>query len=560
MKPKFLRRSGLLPLVSTITLALGAPFAHAASETWDGGGASGIWGGVGNWVSNVPASGANNTATFANTYGTYPSQYNIIVNTAVTIGNIDFTGTTNDITISQINSAVFTLSATTPTVTVSNAARKLTISAPISGTSGFTKAGPGTLALTSATNNYSGNTNVAAGTLNNSGKISGLVASSKLNIAPTTGNNAIVNYTGGTSALFAVTGATVANTASAFNMSGGSLTITPGVTTSTQNVVGANSAYGYYNITGGTFRDSTGTAGGARFTLYQPRHRLGHQRHGNGCANWRDLRGRHRASSITPTPNGGSTTASGKSPWRILARSITPAAPTLRHLHEPCGQCHRRWLWRAESRGIGCPGRSSERSRSASATARPATQGSGQSGFVNVAAGTLSVGANANESLPGCPRRINNAYFNFAGGTVKATANLSGWIPLSTASINYNSNLFGAVDKSRGTSNFTGGLTLNSNTFNVAIANPLQAPAGSGVTPSGSERLRRQWLRGRTRRHLQQHGRGRGWIAGCRVCIDQWWSCHRDRDHHAGHLPPEPFRRSPSSVAAAPGHPSPREP
>ena len=164
MKPKF--NSLFLLGFSAITFAFTAQSVHAASETWDGGGASGIWGGVGNWVSNVPASGAGNTATFANTYGVYADQYNIKVNTAVTIGNINFTGTANDITISQINSSVFTLDVTTgsPAVTVGTAARTLTISAPISGTDGLSKAGVGTAVL-SATNLFSGATAVSAGTL-----------------------------------------------------------------------------------------------------------------------------------------------------------------------------------------------------------------------------------------------------------------------------------------------------------------------------------------------------------------------------------------------------------
>ncbi len=166
MKPKSYTR----PIIvrTALVAILTTPFLHAVSSTWTGGGASGIWGGVGNWTSSVVATGANDTATFANTYGTYANPFNIVVNTNRTIGNINFTGTSNDLTISRINTNTLTLDVTTgsPTLTVANAARTLTLTTPVAGNDGMTKAGLGTLILNPvAANTFTGGTIINAGVL-----------------------------------------------------------------------------------------------------------------------------------------------------------------------------------------------------------------------------------------------------------------------------------------------------------------------------------------------------------------------------------------------------------
>jgi autotransporter-associated beta strand protein len=143
-----------------------------------------------------------------------------------------FTGSNN----LDLGTGAVTLSQA-PTITVS--ANTLTVGGPISGNFALTKAGAGTLTLGGAST-YAGTTTVNAGTLNIIGTGSLNASAAKLNINPTTGNNGVVNYTSsGTSVLNAITGATVAGTASAFNQTNGLITITPGTGTGTQSVAGA---------------------------------------------------------------------------------------------------------------------------------------------------------------------------------------------------------------------------------------------------------------------------------------------------------------------------------
>jgi autotransporter-associated beta strand protein len=175
----------------TLTLSLTAPSAFAQTNgNWTGGGASGIWGGIGNWESNNIATGANSTATFNNSYGTYANPYNIIVNTDRVIGNINFTGTLYDISIDlQTATRSLTLDVTSgaPTITVATANRTLTITAPIEGSDGLTKAGAGTLRLTGS-NTYTGNTTISAGILS-LGNSTALQNSALNTLSSVTGNS-----------------------------------------------------------------------------------------------------------------------------------------------------------------------------------------------------------------------------------------------------------------------------------------------------------------------------------------------------------------------------------
>jgi autotransporter-associated beta strand protein len=358
----------------------------------------------------------------------------------------------------------------------------LNISGALSGTGrSLSLGGPGTLIL-SGNSTFTGSTTVSTGTLNITGSLAGDVASSKINIHPSSGN-AIVNYGGGTSTLFAVTGANVAGTASVFNMTAGSLTISPGTTTGTQSVSGSgnasgNGAYGYYNITGGTFKDTsrftlTGQAAASPVTGLQSQIQTAVV-HVGGTGFIDQTSGEwmlnYSLGQTTVTGSGKIDRTGAGSPFGIFMNHATGVTGGGYGVLNLAGTNAEVILGTAPIRF---------------GNSATAGQGEGQSGFVNLAAGTLSAGANTSISLPAAPAVINNAYYNFAGATLKATANLTGWIPASSAAINLNSNIYGGIDNSAvsgAPANFTGGFNVDTNTFNVAIANPLQAPGGAGVT------------------------------------------------------------------------------
>ena len=136
---------------------------------------SGNWGTAGNWFASTIASGSGNTADFSQVDIT--SDTTVHLETSYTIGNLIFGNTDVSPAANWIldnnGSAgnTLTLAGGTPTVTVNNlgTGKSATISAEIDGTAGLTKAGSGTLTLSSANNAYSGGTTVSAGTLALSG-------------------------------------------------------------------------------------------------------------------------------------------------------------------------------------------------------------------------------------------------------------------------------------------------------------------------------------------------------------------------------------------------------
>ncbi len=78
----------------------------------------------------------------------------------------------------------------------------------------------------------------------------------------------------------------------------------------------------------------------------------------------------------------------------------------------------------------------------------------------------------------------NEVYFNFAGGTLRATGTLAMLWPLSNASTTVTSTIFGAINNSAiaGAPSFTGGLTVDTNTFSTTITTDLKGATGNGVT------------------------------------------------------------------------------
>ena len=487
MKPK--KQNPLLLAAMTLAgITFTATQGHAASGTWTGAAASGIWGGTGNWTGGTVADGSGFTASFT---GEFTATQNVVVNSARTIGNITFTDTTptHDLNLNlHASNFVLTLAGTTPTINVTQAGRTVTINTITAGTVGLTKSGPGNLTLTNAGNTYTGNTLITGGVLNVSGagKISGNTTANKLALQPTAaGNSAIANYTSSaTSSLFAVVGANVGGTASVLNQSNGIIQIRPNITTDVQSVVGAVGAYGAYNISGGTFRDSTGTAGGSRFTVSN----VGTAAATNGSITgvrvgivnvsgtgfidhtnaewWLN----YSLGQINVTDSGKIDHTGSTSPFGIIMNTtVVGGSYGVLNLAGTGAQV----ITGAQSLRFG--------------NSATAGNGDGLSGFVNLAAGTLSTGAIGTIVLPPAPTATNFIHYNYAGGTLKATGTLaSGWTPTSGASATVINTLYGAIDNSAvvGAPSFTGGLTVdtNGNAVTVPNAQPLLAASGVGVT------------------------------------------------------------------------------
>jgi autotransporter-associated beta strand protein len=191
-----------------------APATFADNGTWTSL-SGGSWNTDTNWAGGPPgiiADGAGFTADF--------STLNITANTTVTldadrtIGNLIFADTdtgsaANWVLAAGAPAGNLTLSGTTPTITVNalGANRNTSITARLEGTSGFTKAGNGTLVLNygDTATNISGPVVVSAGLLNIQGKPLAKATSVAINggtlVSATTQTNAIggtISFGGGT--------------------------------------------------------------------------------------------------------------------------------------------------------------------------------------------------------------------------------------------------------------------------------------------------------------------------------------------------------------------------
>ncbi len=79
----------------------------------------------------------------------------------------------------------------------------------------------------------------------------------------------------------------------------------------------------------------------------------------------------------------------------------------------------------------------------------------------------------------------NLSYINFAGGTLQANAGIAGLLPASIAQNTFTATVFGAIDNSAlagAPANYSGGLTIDTQTFTVTNAIALVGATGFGVT------------------------------------------------------------------------------
>jgi autotransporter-associated beta strand protein len=148
--------------------ALAAPASQAANGIWATN--SGLWSAAGNWTGGIVADGNGFTANFNSLNPT--SDVTVRLDGDRTLTNLIFGDTDPATPASWLinNNGDLTnnliLAGATPTITVNTlgVGKTATINAIIEGSSGLTKAGVGTLVF-SGNNTYSGNTTIAAGTL-----------------------------------------------------------------------------------------------------------------------------------------------------------------------------------------------------------------------------------------------------------------------------------------------------------------------------------------------------------------------------------------------------------
>ena len=362
---------------------------------------------------------------------------------------------------SRINSDSGTLTLSNPnavtagnfSLVVGGAANTNITGAIVLGTGGVNKSdGAGALTLSGA-NVYTGNTSLNAGTLNVTGTITSNTTSSTLALGGTAGNT-VANISNDMT-LYAISGANVTGSNAVYNQTAGTVTISPG-TSNTQYV--ANVGYGYFNLTGGTFRDTN------RFDVVQ----------------------NTTSTSAVGVAYIGSTLNNNNGEWMIIGfggvgqmtvgvgGSVTRLGTT-----QPLG---------VVMNSNGANGMLNLTGGSIDAGTQSVRFGNGNAsnttGYVNLADGVLTLGTLGTVNIGSGSG--NNGYYNFAGGTIRTSAALaSGYAPASTGTITITSTVFGAIDNAGTANDFDGGLTVDTNGFNSTFSNNLVGStvnAAVGVT------------------------------------------------------------------------------
>jgi autotransporter-associated beta strand protein len=372
----------------------------------------------------------------------------------------------------------------------------LTLSSNIvngNGASVFTKAGNGILNLTGqiqstgatyvnqgvlniqAAQSILGNLVVQSGVLNVNAAVTGNASSTILDLsAAGSGGRSVVNVAADM-LLFGTKQGGGAGSANVYNQTAGIVTVSPGIGGGDQFISSTEAgAYGYFNLTGGTYKHTTrfqagraSTYGGSISVLHVGG--TGFLDHTN--AEWFLNYG---VASYTVTGSGlidhtGSSSAFG------LYLNTSVRDGTWASLNLAGGT-------------VRTGGRSLQIGNSATAGSNPDSQA-----FINLAAGTLSTGANFATNLPVAAN--NSVYFTAAGGTLLASGNLSAFLPATIQGAVINAVIYGAVDNKSGSNDrgtttgfrsaapdFTGGLTIDTAGFNVAIQTPIRGAAGVKVT------------------------------------------------------------------------------
>ena len=361
------------------------------------------------------------------------------------------------------------------------------------GASVFTKAGPGTLTLTgkiqstgatfinqgvlniNAAQTITGHLSVLGGTLNVNAAVVGDATKTKLDMAASGSGGKSVTNVSADMTLFGTSQGSIAGSANAYNQTAGTVTVTPGAVTSgdTNQWVAGGYGYGYFNLTGGIYNIS---GSGNRFVASSSGYGVavvnvggtGFLDHTNG--EWFLNYGN---ASFNVTGSGLIDHTGSANVFGLLANSSVPDVMTSLNV------------------AGGTVKTGNQPIRFGNSTAAGSNLGSQL--FINVAKGTLSTGANLSTNLPTTGDAF--IYFTGAGGTLKASNNLTSFLPATIQGATINAVLYGAIDNqtgdnTRGTTsgfrsaapNFDGGLTVDTSGFNVAFHAPLRAAAGVGIT------------------------------------------------------------------------------
>jgi autotransporter-associated beta strand protein len=362
---------------------------------------------------------------------------------ALTFSAVNFNTPTNALTGTSPTRTLTLGGSNTAANAISGIIQNNQIAGALTALVNVAKTGAGNWTLAGA-NIYTGNTTVTGGTLNITGTYTGNTTASTLALG-TAAANTVVNVSNDMT-LFAITGANIAGSNTAYNQTAGNVVIS---TAALSGAYVARIGYGYFNLTGGTFKSngafSIGTSGSSSSTAVAY---VG----GTGFLDWSGANnqtvGYTSAASLTVGPGGSVSRGSSANTTWLATESGSSAI-----LNVAGG-----------SLNLGTAGILRVNN----------TVSGGTSVTFNVAAGTLTMGKvlDTNGSTSG------SLYANYAGGTLKASATLA-TSPMNV--LTSVSTLFGAIDNIGTAQDFTGGLTIDTNGFFLPYGNALLGATGNGV-------------------------------------------------------------------------------
>jgi autotransporter-associated beta strand protein len=247
--------------------------------------------------------------------------------------------------------------------------------------------------------------------------------------------------------LFAVTGANIAGSNTVYNQTAGIVNVYKSGVGNSGSFV-SNIGYGYFNLTGGTFKSNGSFSIGCNNVASNAVAYVG----GTGVLDWSGTGsqtvGYASAASLTVGPGGSVSRGSAANTTWLATNSGSSAIINIA----------------GGSLNLGTAGFLRVNN----------TASGGTSVTLNVAGGTLTMGLAlaTNGSTSG------NMYANYAGGTLKASATLA-TSPMNV--LTSVSTVFGPIDNVGTAQDFTGGITIDTDGFSMPYVNALLGATGNGV-------------------------------------------------------------------------------